>query len=115
MDSSVKGAVSSSKAKRYIARSAEEWQRMASVRRRQGRIRGVVMRYIKTKSHGADIYLNIDKIDFVSEKGDTCEVFIAGSDYPLKVEDTAGEIMEKVAKEEGQLVDVKPVMIPEGR
>lgn len=76
------------------------------------------MRYIKTKSHGADIYLNIDKIDFVSEKGDTCEVFIAGSDYPLKVEDTAGEIMEKVAKTEGQLVEgqlleVKPVMTEE--
>ena len=58
------------------------------------------MRYIKAKSHGADIYLNANKIDFISEKGDTCEVFIAGSDYPLKVEDTAGEIMEKVAKVE---------------
>jgi hypothetical protein len=67
------------------------------------------VRYIKTKSHGADIYLNIDKIDFVSEKGDTCEVFIAGSDYPLKVEDTAGGIMAKVAEAEGQLFDVKPV------
>jgi len=84
---------------------------VALARRRQGRIRGVVMRYIKTKSHGADIYLNIDKIDFVSEKGDTCEVFIAGSDYPLKVEDTAGEIMEKVAKAEGQLLEVKPVTV----
>jgi hypothetical protein len=73
------------------------------------------VRYIKTKSHGADIYLNIDKIDFVSEKDDTCEVFIAGSDYPLKVEDTAGEIMEKVAKAEGQLLEVKPVTIPERR
>lgn len=67
------------------------------------------MRYIKTKSHGADIYINIDKIDFVSEKGDTCEVFIAGSDYHLKVEDTAGGIMAKVAEAEGQLFDVKPV------
>lgn len=69
------------------------------------------MRYIKTKSHGADIYLNVDKIDFVSEKDDTCEVFIAGSDYPLKVEDTAGEIMEKVEKAEGQLLEVKPVTV----
>ena len=60
------------------------------------------MRYIKTKSHGADISLNVEKIDFVSEKDDTCEVFIAGSDYPLRVEDTAGEIMEKVAKVEGR-------------
>lgn len=60
------------------------------------------MRYIKTKSNGADIYLNIDKIDFVSEYGDTCEVFITGSNYPLRVEDTAGEIMEKVAKVEGK-------------
>ena len=110
MDSSVKSVVSSSKVQQFIARSAEEWQRVASARRQQGRIRGVVMRYIKTKSHGADIYLNVEKIDFVSEKDDTCEVFIAGSDYPLKVEDTAGEIMEKVAKAEGQLLEVKPVM-----
>ena len=110
MDSSVKSVASSSRLQRYIAQSAEEWQRVASARRRQGRIRGVVVRYIKTKSHGADIYLNVEKIDFVSEKDDTCEVFIAGSDYPLKVEDTAGEIMEKVAKVEGQLLEVKPVM-----
>jgi uncharacterized protein YlzI (FlbEa/FlbD family) len=62
------------------------------------------VKYIKTKSHGADIYLNVEKIDFVSEKDDTCEVFIAGSDYPLKVENTAGEIMEKVEKAEEQKV-----------
>jgi hypothetical protein len=67
------------------------------------------MRYIKTKSHGADIYLNVEKIDFVSEKDGTCEVFIAGSDYPLKVEDTAGEIMEKVTEAESQLLEVTMV------
>jgi hypothetical protein len=67
------------------------------------------MRYIKTKSHGADIYLNVEKIDFVSEKDGTCEIFIAGSDYPLKVEDTAGEIMEKVTEAESQLLEVTMV------
>jgi hypothetical protein len=33
----------------------------------------------------------------------------------LKVEDTAGGIMAKVAEVEGQLFEVKPVTIPERR